>query len=484
MQDDVVDIPRVCMGFALHHPVQLDPAYASGLIEDRSAHSPFSSKGEEERIRRLSASSYIPTLHLLIRMMDEGFCCSFLISGSLLEALERIDQHLYELLSQAASHRHAELLSETYYSSVIGIFSDIEEYRMQVEMHRSLMMDFSGKKPGILVATDSVFNRAIAGLAQNMGFSALYTDVFGRNHQMINPTEQYQLGGIPILIRHCELSDDISLRYGKVDWVHHPLSPSTYAGWIAGLRGGAAHVMVDIETFGGRFPGETGIFEFLESLPAAYEEAGVHMALPSDLVDMNVPPNPIPDDAMEMLIGLWPTNMMQCTALEALRTAGRWVTDRTTWRRFQAMDHFRAMATTPGACGRLTTKRTQAEAHEAFSVYLSALSRFEEEEGRKIRSRSAARILRCVPPERAFHFCSPAHYEEFSAHSLEEFLKLLDLASDACICHHIEQGDFSTWIREVIMDMSLASRIQPLRERSEIREVIRERIFYLWNRLK
>lgn len=484
MPDDLLENPQVCMGFILHQPHQLDQAYASGVTEEGSAHSPFSSKGEKERIRLLSASSYMPTLRLLLRMMDDGFCCSLLISGTLIEALERFDPDLYDLLMQAASHRHTELLSETYYHSVIGIFPDIGEYRMQVELHRQLMTEISGKKPNVLVATDCIFSRADAGLARDMGFSALYTDNFGRNLQNINPTRLYQLEGIPILIRHCELSDDIALRYGKVDWVNHPLTPATYAGWIAKLMGGTAHVMVDIETFGGRFSRETGVFEFLESLPNAYEDAGVKMALPSDLVTGEVPPDPIPDDAMEMLTGLWPTNMLQCTALEALRTAGRWVPDRTAWRRFQTMDHFQAMATTSGACGRLMNQRTQAEAHEAFSLYLRSLCRFEEEESRKIRSRTAARILRCIPPERAFHFCSPAHYEGFSAHSLEEFLKLLDFASDACICHHTEQADFSIWIREVIGDGTLASRIEPLRDRFEIREVLRERIFYLWNRLK
>ncbi|HIJ05994.1 MAG: Alpha-amylase/alpha-mannosidase [Methanomicrobiales archaeon 53_19] len=472
------------MGFVFRHPAEINPAYVSGSIDTESTPSPFSDRSNRERIRRFSRSSYTPAAETLLGIMDEGFRCSLLLSGMFIELLEQADPDLYSLLSQAATHRNAGLLAETYYHSVIGIFHDAEEYRTQLEMHRSLMQEFSGRTPSIMLATESVFNRTITRVAHDMGFSAIYTDIFGRNAPELNPAGSYQVEGMPVLIRHCELSDDIAYRFGQVDWAYHPLSPQTYAGWVASIGGGTVHIIVDIEVFGGRFSAESGIFRFLEELPAAYADHGVKTVLPSDTIQSSLSPEPVPDELLDRSPVVWPVNMLQCTALDALRAAGRWVFDRRTLRLFQSMDLFESMATTSGSCGMLLNHRTQAEAHEAFTQYLGALSRFEDEQSRKVRSKSAARYLRCVSPDRAFHFCTPYHREGFSAHSLDEFVKLMDLASDECILHHCERSDLYKWIRDVIGDTMLAERIHPLRDRQEIRHVIANRIDQLWNRLK
>jgi len=476
--------PEVCMGFVFRHPAVIDPAYVSGSLDNESKASPFSDRNSIERIRRLSALCYTPTAETLLGIMDEGFRCSLMLSGMFIELLERADPDLFALLLQAATHKHAEPLAETYYHSVIGIFHDAEEYCTQLEMHRSLMQELSGRTPSIMLATDGIFNRTITAIARDMGFSAIYTDIFGRNTLEINPAGSYHVEGMPVLIRHCELSDDIAYRFGQVDWVYHPLSPQTYAGWVASIGGGTVHIMVDIEVFGGRFSAESGIFRFLEGLPAAYADYGVKTVLPSDTIQSSPPSKQAPEELLNRSPVAWPVNMFQCTALDALRAAGRWVSDRTTWRRFQSMHLFESMATTVGSCGMLLTHRTQSEAHEAFSQYLTALCRFEDEQGRRVRSKSAARCLRCVSPDRAFHFCTPHHREGFSAHSLEEFLKLMDLASDECIRHHCKRSDLCNWIRDVIGDTMLAERIRPLQDRQEIREVITKRIDQLWNRLK
>lgn len=478
------DPPQVCMGFVFRHPAVIDPAYVSGSFDKESKASPFSDRSNIERIRRFSASCYTPAAETLLGMMDEGFQCSLLLSGVFMELLEKADSDLFSLISQAAAHRNAESLAETYYHSVIGIFHDAEEYRTQLEMHRSLMQELSGRTPSIMLATESVFNRTITRVARDMGFSAIYTDIFGRNAPEINPAGSYHVEGMPVLIRHCELSDDIAYRFGQVDWAYHPLSPQTYAGWVSSIGGGTVHIMVDIEVFGGRFSAESGIFRFIEALPAAYADHGVKTVLPSDAIHVALSPEPVPEELLDRAPVVWPVNMLQCTALEALRSAGRWVSDRTTWRRFQSMDLYESMATTSGSCGMLLTHRTQSEAHEAFTQYLRALCRFEVGQSRKVRSKSAARYLRCVSPDRAFHFCTPYHREGFSAHSLDEFVKLMDLASDECILHHCNRSDLYNWIRDVIGDTMLAERIHPLRDRQEIKNVITNRIDQLWNRLK
>lgn len=484
MRGEAQGHPRVCMTFLLRHQQRVDPLYASGRGKQGRDTSLFSRAEEEKRLRRLSASSYTPTTELLLGMMDEGFSCSFLVSGLLLGKLTEADQNLSDLLRDAITHRQAEPLAESYYQSVIPLFREREEYRFQVDQHRSLIEDFSGRRPSILVAPDSVFNRVVTMTAREMGFSAVYTDVFGKNTPGLSPEQQYLADGMPVLIRHCELSDDIAIRFGDVDWNYHPLLPDTYAGWLATFHEGIVHIMVDMEAFGGRFPAESGIFTFLEELPAALSDAGVQSILPGEAVAAASSPEEIPDELLESASVAWPVNMMQCTALEALRTAGRWVPDKTTYRRLTARDHFSYMATTSGSCGTLTDQRTQADAYQYFTEYMKALSRFEEEQINLVRAKSAVRILRCISPDHAFHFCTPYHREGFSAHSLEEFAKLLDVASDACILHHSESQDFENWIRDIVRDDKLATEIHSLKSREEIQKVVDRRVLTLWNRLK
>lgn len=484
MPGEVSDIPQVCMSFVLRHQQRVDSLYVSGVKRGEQGPSSFPSPDEERRIRHLSDSCYTPATECLIRMMDEGFSCGLLLSGLLLEYLKGSEPDLYDLLRDAASHRQAELLTESYYCSVASLFGEVEEYQHQIEMHQRAMEDFSGRRPAILVATDSIFNRTVITAARNMGIPAVYTDVFGKNTPFIDPLKSYQAGGMPVLIRHCEFSDDIALRYGEVDWVHHPLSPGTYAGWLSAIRGGIAHIMVDMEVFGGRFQPETGIFAFLEGVPAAFHDTGVRSILPSEAAAQAISPDQIPDELIESASVAWPVNMMQCTALEALKAAGRWVPDRTTLRRFQARDHFSQMAATSGSCGMLTDHRTQADAYRYFSDYLTALYRFEGDQIGFVRAKTAARILRCIPPNQAFHFCTPYHREGFSAHSLEEFVKLLNVATDECILHHCERLDFEHWVRDVIHDEKLADEIHSLTTREDIQKAVIERVRFLWNRLK
>ncbi len=104
-------VPQVCMGFILRHPLRIDPPPDQGEFGIKRRSPVFPRERDEERIRRLSESSYTPTTQILLQMMDEEFRCSFLLSGVFIEHLEGADPDLYELLSQATAHRNAEVLS-------------------------------------------------------------------------------------------------------------------------------------------------------------------------------------------------------------------------------------------------------------------------------------------------------------------------------------------------------------------------------------
>jgi alpha-amylase len=176
--------------------------------------------------------------------------------------------------------------------------------------------------------------------------------------------------------------------------------------------------------------------------------------------------------------------MHQQSAFWCLEDARDLITDRESWRRLQSTDHFTRMAITSGSCGRVAERRTSQEAHDYFSAYLRALARCEAACQTHIRPRLAAQALRCLPPDKAFHFHSGFRFTGYSAHSLKEFSRLLEFVPDEVFRFHQERGDFSRWITEVLGDTTLARSIAQCKKPGEAAHIVQERVRDLCHRLK
>jgi alpha-amylase len=176
--------------------------------------------------------------------------------------------------------------------------------------------------------------------------------------------------------------------------------------------------------------------------------------------------------------------MHQQSAFWCLEDARDLITDRESWRRLQSTDHFTRMAIISGSCGRVAERRTSQEAYDYFSAYLRALARCEAACHAQIRSRLAAHALRCLPPDRAFHFHSGFRFTGYSAHSLKEFFRLLEFVPEDVFRFHQERGDFSRWITEVLGDTTLARDVAQCTGPGEAARVVRERVRELCHRLK
>ncbi|MCG7855223.1 MAG: alpha-amylase, partial [Methanoregulaceae archaeon] len=123
-------------------------------------------------------------------------------------------------------------------------------------------------------------------------------------------------------------------------------------------------------------------------------------------------------------------NILQQSAFWCLEDGQHLIIDRKSWRNLQATDHFTRMALRSGSCGRFVSSCTSQETWEYFSAYMRILGHLESAGTRLHRSRLAARALRCLPPEHAFHFFTEHHYTGYSAYSLTEFARLLEFVPD------------------------------------------------------
>ena len=97
---------------------------------------------------------------------------------------------------------------------------------------------------------------------------------------------------------------------------------------------------------------------------------------------------------------------------------------------------------------------------------------------------NSSKILVVVGQDRGFHFCfADQNYSMVTAISLSDFVEKLHGIDDRAILYYYLRGDFQAWIREVIGDNELASRIcfitpnlsgEKLRE--ELLRIVQQRI--------
>jgi alpha-amylase len=292
------------------------------------------------------------------------------------------------------------------------------------------------------------------------------------------------------MLRNTTLSDDIAFRFGNRTWDMYPLKADTYAQWIASSSGEVINIFLDYETFGEHFWQETGIFNFLRSLPGELAQRGVEPVLPSQVVAGHTPVGEI--DVQETIswadlekdTSAWMGNERQQTAFRAVQTAKTYAVDKPIWRYLQTSDHFYYMASKYGTCGEVHTYFSHHEAEDAFKTYMRVLADFESRNIRVMKNRKSAKTLRILPPEQAFHFAGPSGFIGHAAYSLDQFEEQLYVVPKDSITYHQDREDFYHWINDVLEDQKLAESIRTLRERHELTEAVKERRELLWSHLK
>ncbi len=167
---------RLCMGFEVHQPYRLNPAFEPGRTKrGRKPEEAYFSDSNREILLRVCDKCYLPATQLMLELLDEGFKCAYSLSGTLVEQLDRWSPDTLDLFRQVARHRNAEMLSQTYFHSIASLFDDLSEFEEQVRLHRRLMKEVFGVETQVLENTEFIFNNAIAASAARMGFKAAYT---------------------------------------------------------------------------------------------------------------------------------------------------------------------------------------------------------------------------------------------------------------------------------------------------------------------
>ncbi len=350
--------------------------------------------GENERIfRRVAARCYLPMNALLLRMARRGkgrFRCAFSVSGTALDQAERWAPEVIGSFRALADSGCVEFLAETSHHS-LSLLGNPAEFRAQVAAHRDRIEGLFGVRPTTFRNTELVFHDALAREVEAMGFRAVLGE--GADHLLgwRDPCGVYRPAGcrrLRLLLRHYRFSDDIAFRFSARSWEEWPLDPAKFARWLARVPRGARHVglFLDYETAGEHQARETGIFDFIEGLPAALarrrrfrfltpaEAAGA----PGSAEPISVP-RPVSWADFERDLSAWLGNPMQRAAHDALyallpRVRGDpRLLER--WRLLSTSDHFYYMCTKWASDGDVHTYFSPwGSPHDAFVAYMNVLA--------------------------------------------------------------------------------------------------------------
>ncbi len=351
---------NICFYFQVHQPFRLRryPIFDIGKSRDY-----FDSSKNISTMRKVADKCYLPMNRLLLNVMDEipEFKASFSVTGTALEQFEQYCPEVLDSFKELKRTGRVEFLSETYHHTLAYLYSK-DEFREQVEMHRKKIKKLFGAKPKVFRNTELIYNNEIAAYAEKMGFKAILAEGWDHYLQWRSPNFVYTPYGcsrIKLLLKNYKLSDDIAFRFSNRGWSEWPLTAERYASWVSNINGNGTNVnlFMDYETFGEHQWKDTGVFDFMRSLPRELlKHPDNSFTTPSeaakmkDVGEIDIPYMMSWAD-LERDLSAWTGNKMQQSAVRRLYMLEKSVKESGNkelielWRKLQTSDHLYYMCT-------------------------------------------------------------------------------------------------------------------------------------------
>jgi alpha-amylase len=261
----------------------------------------FDDEMNERYFRQVADSSYWPATERFLRLVDEGLKLSIGFSLSFVEQAQRWDPDLLDQFRTLVQHENVELVAVEPTHSFVLLW-DLPAFAERMTEVRDRLESIFGERPVVADTTEMMMSDGIYHALDRAGFEAGLVDGRAWVMEWREPTYLYHHGGgdMKLLARHYTLSDDVGYRFSNRNWDGWPLMADEYAQWIASSPGHVAVLGWDFETFGEHHAPESGIFDFLDALPRAFEKAGLSFATPSEALGRygpasdNLPLSPFP----------------------------------------------------------------------------------------------------------------------------------------------------------------------------------------------
>jgi len=390
--------PRICFYFQVHQPYRLRDLRITEVGHGDVDY--FDDTKNGEIFRKVAEKCYLPANALMLEMLENhpDFHISYSLSGVFLDQCKEYGPDVLESFQKLAATGKVEFLAETYYHSLASVVS-LEEYCEQVTKHVRAIEELFGMTPTVFRNTELIYNNEIAQIARLMGFNGIIAEGADAMLQGRNPNDPFRpptfrlpasrekivrkhrplpkrARDIAVLLKNYKLSDDVAFRFSDKSWVGYPLDAHTFTDWLMNSGGQSVNLFMDYETFGEHQWEDTGIFDFLRSLPAIWKERGIKAVTPSQIIaDWNKDHAHVYDvhesiswADMERDLSAWTGNHIQDAALSSIYALESQVKGTgnerliEAWRKLLTSDHFYYMCTKYWSDG---------DVHKYFSPYES-----------------------------------------------------------------------------------------------------------------
>ncbi len=384
----------ICFYFQVHQPYRLRTFRFFDIGEK---HDYFDDYDNSFIMRKVAEKNYLPMNALLLDLIKEygsTFKVSFSISGTALDQFAAYAPEVLESFKRLAETGNVEFLAETYAHSLSALKSK-QEFISQVKRQAAKINEYFGQQPTTFRNTELIYSDDIGAMVADMGYKMMLTE--GAKHVLgwRSPNYLYTNAINPklkLLLKNFRLSDDIAFRFSQQSWSEWPLTTEKYVDWLNQIHSKeeVVNLFMDYETFGEHQWAETGIFDFMRSLPRrVFSHSDFGFATPKELgeklqavASIHVP-TPISWADEERDLTAWLGNELQDEAfnkLYSLEKKVKYCADPqiyADWLYLQTSDHFYYMCTKWFSDGDVHKYfNPYGTPYEAFINYMNALSDF------------------------------------------------------------------------------------------------------------
>ena len=266
-------MPSICFYFEVHQPFRLNHFSVFNIGNTSDFYSTYFDQRLNQKIfEKVARKCYLPTNNLildLIRKYDGKFRVSYSLTGTFVEYCEKYLPELLDSFKELFKTGAVDLIEETYFHSLSGLYDDLNEFEEQVKMHRQMIRRTFNYKPKVFRNTEAIYDNRIAQKIADLGYKGIITEGAEKILGWRSPNFIYKPvnANLKVLLRNYKLSDDVGFRFSARNWPGFPLTADKYANWMSNSFGDVINLFMDYETFGEHQWVETGIFEFLKHLP-------------------------------------------------------------------------------------------------------------------------------------------------------------------------------------------------------------------------
>ncbi len=461
----------VSLSFEVHQPVRLkknffwDGSMNRQVVPDLWKY--YFDGPENQRIfERVSDKCYLPANRAILEGIKKlqgssrPFKVSYSFSGVFLEECQRYRPDVLDSFVDLIQTGMVEVLEQTYYHSLASLYDDPQEYIEQIKMHRELIRDIFALRPTTFENTELIYSDKIAQIADRMGYKAIFTEgVVADPNYVYRPPNT----SIALLLRNYQLTDDIGFRFSSHNWEEYPLTADKYASWLARTPGKCINIFCDYETFGEHQWIDTGIFDFIRSLPdQVLSHENLQFATPCEVAGKIPPERELSIESfvswadLERNTSCWLGNALQHACfiqqkrLQAPAKESRDPDLLAIWRTLGLSDHLYYIFTHGGGPGEVHNYFSPyGSPYDAAVTYFAVLCDFH---GRLKRKTHLA--------DSPFRFATGI--DQFTGDSawtlmgLEAILEKIPLSS---LEYHNANGDYALWAETSLGDGALAEKL-------------------------